>query len=112
MIHLYPHSVTPVRRGSRGGPLAAFALALALACGAAAGPVLAQQAAPASQVNINTADAETLADGLNGVGLSRAEEIIRHRETYGPFVSVEELAEVKGIGQATIDRNRPLITLE
>ena len=64
------------------------------------------------KVNINSADARTLAQGLKGVGESRAEEIVRHRETYGPFASADELTEVKGIGQSTLDRNRDLITLE
>lgn len=63
-------------------------------------------------VNINTADAAALAAGLRGVGLSRAEDIIRYRETYGPFGTVEELVDVKGIGQATLDKNRAVITLE
>ncbi len=69
--------------------------------------------APASEtVNINKADAAALAAGLNGVGLSRAEEIVRYREAYGPFKSVEELLDVKGIGAATVEKNRPVITLE
>ena len=63
-------------------------------------------------VNINSADAQALASGLRGVGQSRAIEIVRHREAYGPFSSVEELAEVKGIGKSTLDQNRKLITLE
>ncbi|MFT4517943.1 MAG: competence protein ComEA [Halioglobus sp.] len=69
-------------------------------------------AVPPSIVNINTADAQTLAASLKGVGESRAEEIVRHREAYGPFASAEELTEVKGIGQSTLDVNRKLITLE
>jgi len=68
--------------------------------------------AVAGKVNINAADAQTLAKNLQGVGETRALEIVRHRETYGPFASVDELMEVKGIGQATLDRNRDLITLE
>ncbi|NQX89146.1 MAG: helix-hairpin-helix domain-containing protein, partial [Halioglobus sp.] len=39
-------------------------------------------------------------------------EIVRHRETYGPFVSLEELMDVKGIGRATLEHNRDLITLQ
>ena len=66
----------------------------------------------AAPVNINTADAATLAEALRGVGESRAQEIVRHRETYGPFASAEELMEVKGIGQSTLNQNRDLITLE
>lgn len=63
-------------------------------------------------VNINKADAATLASGLSGVGASRAEEIVRYRETFGPFKSVDELTEVKGIGKSTLDENRARITLE
>lgn len=68
--------------------------------------------AAATTVNINTADAQTLAENLKGVGESRAAEIVRHRETYGPFASTDELVEVKGIGQSTLDMNRDVITLE
>lgn len=70
------------------------------------------QEAPASTININTADAQTLASGLKGVGMSRAEDIIRYREAYGPFATVEELTSVKGIGKSTLEKNRQVITLE
>jgi len=63
-------------------------------------------------ININTADATALAAGLKGIGQSRALEIVRYREAYGPFSTVDELAEVKGIGQSTLEQNRALITLE
>ena len=75
----------------------------------------AQQADPApvvQTVNINKADAPTLASALNGVGPSRAEKIVRYREAYGPFKSVEELAEVEGIGLSTLSKNRKVITLD
>jgi competence protein ComEA len=65
-----------------------------------------------SRVNINSADAQTLASVLKGVGDSRAQEIVRYRETYGPFASAEELTEVKGIGKSTLDQNRDVITLD
>lgn len=76
---------------------------------AAAAPVATSAAA---RVNINTADAQTLAANLKGVGETRATEIVRYRETYGPFASADELMEVKGIGQSTLDMNRDVITLE
>jgi competence protein ComEA len=85
---------------------------------AAQGSVAPEKAAPAApaatvaQVNINTADAQTMASRLHGVGEARAAEIVRYRETYGPFSSAEELVEVKGIGQSTLDKNRDVITLE
>jgi competence protein ComEA len=66
----------------------------------------------AGRVNINTADAQTLAASLKGVGETRAQEIVRYREAYGPFASADELMEVKGIGQSTLDMNRDVITLE
>jgi len=97
---------------------AAWMLALAVLLGGGVmlspGTTLAQEtAAPAATtVNINTADAEALAAGLKGVGHSRALEIVQYREAYGPFSTVDELAEVKGIGQSTLDKNRAVITLE
>jgi len=99
------------------GALATLAFTLALACGVIAGspPGYAQEPAaapPVTTVNINTADAATLAARLKGVGESRAHEIVRYREAYGPFASVEELMEVKGIGQSTLDMNLKAITLE
>jgi competence protein ComEA len=70
------------------------------------------QAAQLTSVNINSADAQTLAESLKGIGLSRAEEIVRYRETYGPFASIDELVEVKGVGPSTVDKNRAVLTLE
>ncbi len=67
---------------------------------------------PLAVININTANAEELASGLTGVGGSRAEAIVRYREQFGPFESIEELAEVSGIGMATVERNREHIRLE
>jgi competence protein ComEA len=101
------------------GAIFALLLMLTLGVGLLAGspPVFAQEqqaVAPAkvATVNINTADAQTLAANLKGVGESRAMEIVRYRESYGPFESVEELTEVKGVGPSTLDRNRSAITLE
>ena len=65
----------------------------------------------ADTVDINTADAATLAAVLDGVGEAKAEAIIAYREEHGPFESVDELAEVKGIGLKTLEKNRDRITL-
>jgi competence protein ComEA len=67
---------------------------------------------PAVRININTADAQTLANTLNGVGVKKAEAIIEYRTSYGPFQSVDELIEVKGIGKSLIAINRDLIALD
>ena len=63
-------------------------------------------------VNINQADAETLASVLSGIGISRAEAIIAYRESYGPFQAVDELVAVKGIGESLVNKNRKLIVLK
>lgn len=63
------------------------------------------------RVNINTADAETLALALDGVGMTRAMDIIAYREEHGAFETVEQLKEVSGIGPATLERNRSQILL-
>lgn len=63
------------------------------------------------QVNINTATAEELTKGLIGIGMSKAQKIIEYREKIGPFISIEQLKEVSGIGQATLDKNIGKITL-
>jgi len=60
----------------------------------------------AGMVNINTADAQSLADNIDGVGLKRAQAIIAYRETHGAFTSVDELTQVKGIGTNLLERNR------
>lgn len=64
-----------------------------------------------TQVNINTATAEELSKVLTGIGVRKAQKIIEYREKFGPFVSVEQLKEVSGIGQATLDKNAGKITL-
>ena len=66
----------------------------------------------AAQVNINTADADTLSSELSGVGLSKAEAIVAYREQHGPYKQLEDLTKVKGIGTATIEKNKTKITLE
>ena len=66
----------------------------------------------AELVNINTADAATLARVLKGVGQSRAEEIVRYREEHGQFVDMYELANVKGIGERTVEMNAERIVLK
>ncbi len=63
------------------------------------------------KVNINTADAETLAATLIGVGPAKAEAIVRYREQQGAFQSAEQLTEVKGIGAALLAKNLSRIQL-
>ncbi|WP_420899135.1 ComEA family DNA-binding protein [Photobacterium kishitanii] len=62
-------------------------------------------------VNINDANAEQLDNLLVGIGPDKAENIIQYRTKYGKFVSVDDLAKVKGIGASTVDKNRNRIKL-
>ncbi|HUS23388.1 MAG TPA: helix-hairpin-helix domain-containing protein [Candidatus Binatia bacterium] len=66
----------------------------------------------AGPVNINTADAKTLAKELKGVGLSKAEAIVKYRAEKGGFKSPEELENVQGIGKAIYEKNKTLIRLK
>lgn len=61
-------------------------------------------------ININTATAEQL-QALPGVGPVTAQSIISWRETNGRFAGVDDLLDVKGIGPATLDSLRDLVTL-
>ena len=64
-----------------------------------------------SRVNVNNADAQMLSDSLKGVGLKKAQAIVEWRVQNGDFVALEQLLEVKGIGEKTLQANRPLMTL-
>lgn len=63
-------------------------------------------------VNINTADAETLASAINGVGIKKAREIIAYRQQNGPFESVDDLTRVSGIGAQTVEKSRDNLTVK
>jgi competence protein ComEA len=75
-------------------------LCLLLSTGVFAGPV-----------DINSADAATLAETIDGVGERKAMAIVEYREIHGPFLTVDELAGVKGIGEKTVERNREKLTV-
>jgi competence protein ComEA len=68
-------------------------------------------AAGEGMIDINKADAATLASSLKGIGLKKAEEVVSYREQYGLFRSVDDLTLVRGIGPATVERNRDLMTV-
>lgn len=63
-------------------------------------------------VNINTASAKELSAALKGIGDSKAGAIVLYREAHGPFKTLQELTKVKGVGAATVDKNRENIELE
>ncbi|MCZ6912824.1 MAG: ComEA family DNA-binding protein [Proteobacteria bacterium] len=74
--------------------------------------VVAPLAALAGPVNINTADAETISNELQGVGMTKAQAIVEYRENHGPFRSYDDLTLVKGIGARTVEINRENILFE
>ena len=75
-------------------------IAVAACGGAFAGPV-----------NINTADAATLAAELKGVGPALAEAIVADRQAHGNFATPEALARVKGIGERIVEINKANILI-
>ena len=81
-----------------------------------AGPVFADKTgglekAVATSVNINKANAEELAAALFNIGESKSEAIVKYREENGTFTSKEQLLNIKGIGESTLEKNKDLITL-
>jgi len=63
-------------------------------------------------VDINTANAESLAEAIDGVGIKKARDIVTYRQKNGPFESVDELIEVSGIGRQTVDGSRENLTMK
>ena len=59
-------------------------------------------------VNLNSADKKTLMS-LKGVGKQKAAAIIEYREANGQFNSIEELKNIKGIGQSLLDKNKAVL---
>ena len=62
-------------------------------------------------VNINTADENSLSNTLVGVGPAKARAIVEYRQQNGKFKQPEDLLAVKGIGPATLEKNRDRIRL-
>jgi competence protein ComEA len=65
---------------------------------------------PGGLVNVNTADAAQL-ETLPGIGPVLAQQIIDYRTQNGPFATVDSLLDVSGIGPATLDEIRALVTV-
>lgn len=65
----------------------------------------------ASPVNVNTADAKILSEALSGIGMKKAEAIVKYREEKGAFKTVEDLVNVDGIGEKTVEKIRNDILL-
>jgi len=96
------------RRAVRGPAVGWISIALFawLALAGWQGPAL------AGPVNVNSADAATLARELHGIGPAKAQAIVAHRDKHGPFRTLDDLARVRGIGRKTLDRNRELVRFD
>ncbi len=66
----------------------------------------------AKEVNINSASAEEIAKAVKGVGKARAEAILAYRKTHGPFKTIDDLVKVKGIGKATVQKNKDQLAVK
>ena len=77
--------------------------AVALVCAAAALP-------SQSAVNLNTASRDELVT-VPGIGPSKAQAIVEHRKTHGPFKTVDDLKQVKGFRDKLVERLRPELTV-
>ena len=89
------------------------AIALVLALGASA--IAAQDKRPAAPatpalVNLNTASAAML-EGLPGIGKATADRIVEYRQKGGGFKKVEELMNIRGIGEKSFLKLKPMITV-
>lgn len=57
-----------------------------------------KQDSASEKINLNQADVKMLSGSVKGIGKKRAESIVKYRESHGEFKSVEELAQVQGLG--------------
>jgi competence protein ComEA len=85
-------------------------LALAIVAGAAAPPCGAAPAESGAKVNINTAGIDELVT-LPGIGRAYAQRIIEYRDKNGPFKRVEDLLNVRGIGEKTFAKIKDRLTV-
>lgn len=63
-------------------------------------------------ININTASAAEIAQHLKGVGPAKAAAVVAFRQKNGPFLSLEEVQQVKGLGEKTLAKNQAVIRFE
>lgn len=65
----------------------------------------------AEPVDLNAASAAELDKALTGIGPAKAKAIVDYRNQNGPFKTVDDLTHVKGIGKATVEKNRANATV-
>lgn len=83
-----------------------FITSVVLAVGLLSSPFLL-----ADRVNLNKADAATLQENLKGVGEKKAEAIVAYRKEHGDFKTLDEIKEVKGIGEGIFKKIKTDLSL-
>ncbi|HOG47905.1 MAG TPA: ComEA family DNA-binding protein [Anaerolineae bacterium] len=103
---------TPLRDGERirVPALGETPVAMAMDAAVAAAPAAASALYAAGTVNLNTATAQEL-DSLPGIGAVLAQRIVEDRQANGQYAAVDDLARVRGIGPALLEKLRPLATV-
>jgi competence protein ComEA len=71
-----------------------------------------QRLGEAVSININQATAQEITAKLDGIGRKKAQAIVQYRKHHGDFKKVDELMQVKGIGEKTLAKNRSRIRLK
>ena len=66
----------------------------------------------ASPVNINTASASDIAKSLSGIGMSKAQQVVKYRQKNGNFKNAADIVLVKGIGSSTYEKNKADILIK
>ena len=87
--------------------LAAVAVMPAAEAAAAPAKAVASEARP---IDLNTADSAAL-ESVPGIGKSLSQRILAFREKNGPFQSVDDLLKIQGVGEKSIQRLRPYLTV-
>jgi competence protein ComEA len=90
--------------------LAALLLIVTLAANANAAPPAAPPPDAGAAVNVNSASSDQLMS-LPGIGAAKAEAIVKYREEHGPYKQPEDLLQVRGIGEALLQKIRPHISI-
>jgi competence protein ComEA len=95
-----------------GGPLISLPASSAAAASHSSVSGKTSSALPSGKINLNTATAQQLSDGLKGVGDALAQRIVAYREQHGKFRSIDELKNVSGIGEKKLEAIRGSVTVD
>ena len=70
------------------------------------------QVEASEKLMINSASVSEIAERLKGIGPRIAQSIVDYREANGPYQSLEQLQEVRGVGFSKTENNRGIISFE